>query len=429
MNDIQKARSGWLWVPSLYYAEGLPYIVVNVSSVVLYQRLGISNTEIALYTSWFYLPWVIKPFWSPIVDLLKSKRYWILITQFTIGISLGAIALTIPLPFFFKITNLIFWLIAFSSATHDIAADGFYKLGLNENRQAFFVGIRNTCYRLAMITGQGLLLILAGYLENKYSQGKEGIAFAWSISFGSLAALFLLFALYHLFILPRPKSDSKRQRIDLKTLIKEFYSTFALFFKKDKIHIVLLFFVLYRLGEAQLLKIAQLFLLGSRSSGGMALETGEVGFAYGTMGVILLIAGGILGGFLAAKYGLRYWMWWMALAMNLPNAVYIYLSFYLPDNFMIVSACIAIEQFGYGFGFTVYALYMIYTARGKYKTAHYALITGFMALGMMIPGMFSGWLQEWLGYRMFFIWVLVATLPGFILLKYIPLEASFGKQE
>jgi PAT family beta-lactamase induction signal transducer AmpG len=429
MKNAEKQRAGWLWVPSLYYAEGLPYILVYLVSGVMYKRLGVSNTEIALYTSWFYLPWVIKPFWSPIVDLLKTKRYWILITQFFIGLALGAVALTIPLPSFLKITITLFWLIAFTSATHDISADGFYMLGLSEHQQAFFVGIRNTFYRLAMITGQGLLLIFAGYLERKYALHENGIALAWSISFGTLAALFVLFALYHVFMLPKPADDQIRPNINLKALLKEFYTTFALFFKKEKIHFVLLFLLLYRFGESQLLKIASLFLLDEKSTGGLALATDQVGFAYGTMGMILLIIGGILGGFLAARNGLRYWMWWLAIAMNLPNAVYIYLSFYQPERIVIITACIAIEQFGYGLGFTVYALYMIYVAKGSYKTAHYAIATGFMALGMMLPGMFSGWLQEFIGYRLFFIWVLLATFPGFILLKYIPLDAAFGKKE
>jgi PAT family beta-lactamase induction signal transducer AmpG len=429
MKNAEKQRSGWLWVPTLYYAEGLPYILVYLVSGVMYKRLGVSNTEIALYTSWFYLPWVIKPFWSPIVDLLKTKRYWILVTQFFIGTTLGAVALAIPLSSFMKITILLFWLVAFTSATHDIAADGFYMLGLSEHRQAYFVGIRNTFYRLAMITGQGLLLIFAGYLENEFQLLENGIALAWSISFGTLAVLFILFVLYHVFILPKPASDQVRPNIDIKALAKEFYTTFALFFKKEKIHFIILFLLLYRFGEAQLLKIASLFLLDVKSAGGLALATEQVGFAYGTLGMILLIIGGILGGFLAARSGLHYWMWWLALAMNLPNAVYIYLSFYQPENFSIITICIAIEQFGYGLGFTVYALYMIYVARGAYKTAHYAIATGFMALGMMLPGMFSGWLQESVGYRLFFIWVLLATLPGFILLKYIPLDTAFGKKE
>jgi PAT family beta-lactamase induction signal transducer AmpG len=424
-----KKRSAWLWVPSLYYAEGLPYILVYLVSGVMYKRLGVSNTEIALYTSWFYLPWVIKPFWSPIIDLLKTKRYWIITTQFIVGVGLGAVALAIPLPSFLQITILLFWLIAFTSATHDIAADGFYMLGLNEHQQAFFVGIRNTFYRLAMITGQGLLLIFAGYLENRYALHENGIALAWTIAFGTLTALFILFAVYHLFILPKPEGDQIRPKIDLKVLISEFYTTFALFFKKDKMHFILLFLLFYRFGESQLLKIASLFLLDEKGAGGLALATEQVGFAYGTMGLILLIVGGILGGLLAARNGLRYWMWWLALAMNLPNAAYIYLSVYQPENFVIISLCIAGEQFGYGLGFTVYALYMIYIARGAYKTAHYAIATGFMALGMMLPGMFSGWLQESIGYRMFFIWVLLATLPGFILLKYIPLDHNFGRKE
>ncbi|MBK8944889.1 MAG: MFS transporter [Ignavibacteriae bacterium] len=610
------SKNPWSWIPSLYFAEGMPYVIVMVVSVIMYKRLGISNTDIALYTSWLYLPWVIKPLWSPIVDLLNTKRFWIITMQIIIGAGLAGVAFTIPVPNFFQYTLAFLWLLAFSSATHDIAADGFYMLGLTENQQAFFVGIRSTFYRIAMITGQGLLIIIAGYLEsstglgkiiievksvteninyenfivnenfsneekikliispqileietvnippekldsaiqfvsnenvkngyeenikqiiseeknneteswwNKYvlskiekiivenfgkkeivkslnsQTGNYGISklslskspseneqivvnisessgdksimlvkgarfiftkrnwnkpalilfqidpklksetsatfsaisgnipLAWTITFIILAILFLVFFIYHKFILPYPKSDFINNSND-KNVFKEFFKTFALFFKKKNIGVILTFLLVYRLGESQLLKLASPFLLDSKDVGGLSLTTGEVGFIYGTIGIIALVIGGLLGGFLAAKNGLKYWLWWMLLAINLPNAVYVYLSYALPDSIFIILTCVAIEQFGYGFGFTAYMLYMIYVSDGEHKTAHFAITTGFMAFGMMIPGMISGWLQELIGYQHFFIWVMLATIPAFIVTKFINIDPNFGKK-
>ncbi len=616
-NKKAERKNPWSWVPTLYYAEGIPYIMVMVVSVIMYKRLGISNTDIALYTSWLYLPWVIKPLWSPIVDIFRTKRFWIITMQLLIGAGLAGVALTIPAPNFFKYTLAFFWLLAFSSATHDIAADGFYMLGLTEHQQAYFVGIRSTFYRLAMITGQGLLIIVAGYLESstglgqidlhvktvnnsfvettfndssitsldgelrllhypkelkisttpiskaqydslqnfieaenikngyltktekKSSQdnivkeqswwddvivgnlenfirdnfgktvikksanekiGNVGIAYfylskspaedeqivvnlgfnsgdksiklvkgtrfvftkdnwnkpaiaffqidpklkkeslasfqaisgnitlAWSITFGILAIMFIVFFIYHKFILPYPASDFSNKE-DNSNVFSEFLETFVLFFKKEKIGIIIAFLLLYRLGESQLVKLASPFLLDSRDVGGLALTTGEVGFVYGTIGILSLVIGGLLGGFVAAKKGLKYWIWWMLIAINLPNAVYIYLSYVQPESFLAVLTSVAVEQFGYGFGFTAYMLYMIYISDGKHKTAHFAIATGFMALGMMIPGMISGWLQELIGYQHFFIWVIIATIPAFIITKFIPLDPTFGMKE
>ncbi len=609
--EKKQYRNPWAWVPSLYFAEGIPYVIVMSVSVIMYKRLGISNTDIALYTSWLYLPWVIKPLWSPVVDLFKTKRFWIILMQLFVGAGLAGVALTIPVPNFFQYTLAFFWLLAFSSATHDIAADGFYMLGLSEHDQAFFVGIRSTFYRFAMITGQGLLIILAGYLESttglppvtvevsaKPSQenkivfndssratamegelriisepanlviptvpvhkskadsiiklakklntgngfyyekskeekkarkaettkepswlekflrdnfgeskkivaakefvgnlgiiafhlsnapppgetvvvnfGQEGgdksislveglrfeftgknwnknayaviqidpklkkeasatfvaragnIPLSWVITIASLAILFLIFFLYHKFILPYPKTDKPAAEGN-RNIAGEFFKTFVLFFKKEKIGLIIAFLLLYRLGESQLVKLAAPFLLDARELGGLGLTTGEVGLVYGTIGIIALTLGGLLGGFLAAKHGLKYWIWWMLIAINLPNAVYIYLSYTQPENFLPVVISVAIEQFGYGFGFTAYMLYMIYISEGKYKTAHFAIATGFMALGMMLPGMFSGWLADIIGYKHFFIWVVIATIPAFIITKFIPLDPNFGK--
>ncbi|HPI37308.1 MAG TPA: MFS transporter [Ignavibacteriaceae bacterium] len=417
-------RNAWAWVPSLYFAEGIPYIVVMTVSVIMYKRMGISNTDIALYTSWLYLPWVIKPLWSPVVDLLKTKRFWIVFMQLFVGAGLAGVALTIPGSDFFRYTLAFFWLLAFSSATHDIAADGFYMLGLSSHDQAWFVGIRSTFYRIAMITGQGLIVIVAGHLETT----SQNISYAWSITFFILAALFLIFCIYHYFILPFPAVDVVRGKEESKNFFKEFALTFVSFFKKKKIGVAIGFLLLYRFAEAQLVKIASPFLLDSREIGGLGLSTEEVGFVYGTVGIIALTLGGILGGVLAAKKGLKYWIWWMVLAINVPDLVYVYLSYALPENFLIVNICVAIEQFGYGIGFTAYMLYMIYISEGESKTAHFALTTGFMALGMMIPGMFSGWIQENIGYQHFFVWVCIATIPAFIITKFVDIDPAFGKK-
>lgn len=612
----EKKRSPWFWVPSLYYAEGIPYIIVMAVSVTMYKKMGISNTDITLYTAWLYLPWVIKPFWSPFVDMFKTKRWWIITIQLLVGASLGGIALTIPLPGFFQYTLAFLWLLAFSSATHDIAADGFYMLGLNQHDQAWFVGVRSTFYRFAMLTGQGLLIILAGYIESnsgladvdiivqanpetvitrfvhpdsvrftedhgtlrllsfpdtlsistsprskaeidslvnfcqtwnttngfaaplpaekteeeiraesswwqntvsrplagligKYfgvekpsvqedNAGNFGVIYfrlskkppadeeivmhfglstgdksitleegerfvfnssnwqktavaliridpklktasqaafkaqsgniplSWSVTFFFLAALFVLFFVYHKFILPHPVSD--KPAASDSNLFKEFLETFLEFFNKKGIGWILAFLLLYRLAESQIVKLAAPFMLDAKEVGGLALTTGQYGYVYGTIGLIFLTIGGLLGGFVAAKHGLKTWLWWMAIAINLPDAVYIYLAYAQPDSLFMINVAVATEQFGYGFGFTAYMLYMIYVSEGKFKTAHFAIATGFMALGMMIPGMFSGWLQEIIGYQHFFIWVMIATIPGFLILPFIPLDKEFGKK-
>lgn len=583
-----KNSNPWSWIPSLYFAEGLPYVIVITVSVIMYKRLGISNAEIALYTSWLYLPWVIKPLWSPVVDLLRTKRFWITTMQLIIGAGMAGVAFTIPIPDFFQFTLAFFWLLAFSSATHDIAADGFYMLALSESQQSFFVGIRSTFYRIAMIAGQGLLVILAGFLETTLSIGpaefkviskpgaqlentiqldssaikpvegkiklvanppvvyigtesvskesadfllnfgnkfnimngfkqnlmppadtssgdetagnvailklhlsnkpdygdeyfielnqtdgsaginiiegrslkftsenwnkpayvvfqidpsiksevqatflahSEKIPLAWVFTFGVVAILFIITSLYHRVILPKPAQDISVLRSHRSNSLNEFFRTFIRFFEKERIVVILGFLLFYRFGESQLVKMASPFMLDPRDTGGLGLTTSEVGFVYGTVGIVALILGGILGGIVISKGGLKKWLWWMLAAINLPNAVYVYLSFMQPESFLIINSCVALEQFGYGFGFTAYLMYMIYISDGDYKTSHYAIATGFMALGMMVPGMFSGMIQESIGYKYFFIWVLVATIPSFLIAKFIKIDPTFGKKK
>ncbi len=614
-NKQTKKSSPWAWIPTLYFAEGLPYVVAMTVAVIMYKRLGISNTDIALYTSWLYLPWVIKPFWSPFVDLIKTKRWWIVSMQMLIGAGLAGVAFLIPMPFFFQATLAVLWLIAFSSATHDIAADGFYMLALDSSQQSFFVGIRSTFYRLAMISGQGVLIIIAGSLEswtglepmqftvqssntaqtemvmpagnaaiastdemtfiafpenlvlstnnisvdtlNKIktfaseqnqangfvavektaaeikkddaswwthnvsaplghfiktnfgekreivsgSDGKVGnagvvavrlskkpepgedvvlnssfgkgdksisllsgervvfnesnwdkpaylvvqldyklrdevksefkgisgnIKLAWSITFFILAGMFILFFVYHRFVLPRPVSDHATATHSANDILREFGGTFKSFFQKPGVTLAITFMLIYRLGEAMLVKMASPFLLDAREVGGLGLTTGQVGLVYGTVGIIALTLGGIVGGIAASRRGLKFWIWPMALCITLPHLAFLYLSWFLPENLFLINAAVALEQFGYGFGFTAYMLYMIYFADGEHKTAHYAICTGFMAMGMMLPGMIAGWLQDLLGYNHFFIWVMICAIPTLAVIPFIKIDKNYG---
>lgn len=419
-----KSSSPWAWIPTLYFAQGLPYVAVMTISVIMYKRLDISNAELAFYTGWLNLPWVIKPLWSPFIDLMKTKRWWTTTMQLLIGAGLAGIALTIPTEHFFQWTLAIFWLMAFSSATHDIAADGFYMLGLDSHQQALFVGIRSTFYRIATIAGQGLLIMLAGHLET--STGN--IPYAWSLTFMVLAGIFITLWAYHYFVLPRPESDRAAKEVSTRTLMKEFIGTFVSFFKKEQAGIAILFMLLYRLPEAQLAKMGIPFLVDPIHEGGLGLTTEQIGFVQGTVGIIGLTLGGILGGIAVSRGGLKRWLWPMVCAISIPDIVYVYLSYAQPESLLPINLCIFIEQFGYGFGFTAYMLYLIYFADGEHKTAHYAICTAFMALGMMIPGMVAGWLQEVMGYQLFFIWIMVCTLATFGVTALLKIDPTFGKK-
>lgn len=424
MKQKPASRNPWVWVPSLYIAEGIPYIMAMTVSVVLYKRLGISNTDIALYTSWLYLPWVIKPLWSPLVDLFRTKRYWILLMQLLIGASLACVAFTIPAGRFFQYTLIFFWLMAFSSATHDTAADGFYMLGLSEDFQAAYVGVRATFYRIAMIATQGGLVIFAGFLEGS----GHDIPTAWSIAFFLAAGVFAGLFLYHYFILPYPMADHMASRTASSSFFREFFHLFVLFFKKKGILTILAFLLFYRFAETQIVKIVAPFLLDPISKGGLGLTTSGVGITYGTVGVTSLLMGGLLGGYAIYRKGLKFWIWIMVCAVHLPDLVYLYLSQTLTENIYLISLCVAVEQFGYGFGFTAYTMFMIMVSEGQYKTVHYAIATGIMALGMMLPAMASGWLQEKIGYQNFFLWVMAATIPGFIVTGLVKVDPEFGKK-
>jgi PAT family beta-lactamase induction signal transducer AmpG len=420
---MQKAqsKSPWLWVPSLYFGQAIPYVVGMILSVIMYKANGISNTDIALYTSWLYLPWVIKPLWSPFVDMFGTKRLWIVSLQLVIGASLALVALTTHLPAFFQMSLAVLWLMAFSSATHDIAADGFYMLGLRQQQQAAFVGVRSTFYRLGMLAGQGGLVYLAGQLTERTGD----VRFAWSVVFVILAAMFIALCGYHYFILPRPAEDRAVAHSD--NHLREFFATFGAFFGKRDILLILGFILTFRLGESQLLKLAALFLMDPPAKGGLGMSTSQVGVAYSTVGVIAPTLGGLLGGYAISRLGLKRCLWLMVFAVHIPDLVFVYLASALPQNLVLVSGCLALEQFGYGFGFTAMMMYLIMVAEGEHKTAHYAICTGLMALGMMVPGMVSGKIQEVLGYQHFFIYVCLMTIPHFIMTALVKIDPEFGK--
>ena len=401
--------SPWRWIPTLYIAEGLPYVAVNVLTVMIYFQMGIPKAEMAFYTGWLYLPWVIKPFWSPFVDIISTKRRWTIAMQWLMAAMMGSVGFLLPLPFFFSATLVAFWLLAFFSATHDIAADGYYMLELDKTQQAAFVGVRSTFYRIANVMGQGGLVILAGWLLDQSGSPER----AWSLTFYFLALLFVLIALYHSWGMPRSSLD--RPQISGTTaidILRGFATSFVSFFQKPGIWLALAFILLYRIPEALCLKLVVPFLMDSREAGGLALTASQVGAVNGTVGVISLLAGGIVGGLAIAAGGLRRWLWPMALALTLPCVVYCYMAQAQPEDIFLISALIGIEQFGYGFGFTAFMMYLIYFSRGEMQTSHYAFCTAFMALGMMLPGMGAGWLHDILaplrifgcgGYASFFL--------------------------
>ncbi len=423
--DRTSARSPWVWIPTLYFAQGLPYVAVMTISVIMYKRLGLSNTDIALYTGWLYLPWVIKPFWSPFVDIISTKRRWTLTMQWLIGAAFAGIAFALPTPFFFSLTLAVFWLVGFTSATHDIAADGYYMLALTEHQQSLYVGIRSTFYRIATVAGQGLLVILAGAIE----ESSGNIPFAWSVVFGILSALFLIFALYHSWALPKVEHPAGRSLSTVRDVWHEFVEVFAEFFRKKQVGTAIVFMLLYRLPEAQLVKLINPFLLDPATAGGLGLSTGQVGVVYGTVGIIGLTLGGIIGGIVAARRGLKFWLRPMAWSMSLTCLTFVYLSFANDPSLPVINICIFIEQFGYGFGFTAYMLYLIYFSEGRHRTAHYSICTGFMALGMMLPGMAAGWIQETIGYRSFFLWTMVCCVATIGVTYLIRIDPAFGRKE
>jgi MFS transporter, PAT family, beta-lactamase induction signal transducer AmpG len=418
---MRKDNSPWFWIPLLNFASGFPYAIIISVSVIMYKSLGINNEDIGVYTSLLYLPWVIKPLWSPFIDLYATKRKWFLAMQLVIAIAFLIVGLTIPMSNFFVLSLAIFWVAAFASASNDVASDGFYMLALAKEQQSFFLGIRSTFYRLSMLTANGLIVILGGFLEQKYGDKNK----AWSYTMIIVALIMTFLTIYNFLTTPKVEETKVTTETENK---QSFVVVFKTFFQKKQIGIALAFILLFRLGESQLLKMLTPFLIDEKIKGGMGLTTEDVGIIYGTFGITALVIGGILGGIAISKGGLGKWMLPMFLAMHLPIIGFILLSHFHPESIFYVYATVIAEQFGYGFGFAAFMMYLIYVADGESKTSHYSIATGFMALGMMLPGMLSGFIQEYLGYGNFFIWVFLATIPGLILSRFLIFPTDFGKK-
>ena len=412
-------------MPSLYFAEGLPNVAVTAISVLMFKQMGLSNAEITFYTSWLYLPWTLKFIWSPFVDLMRTKRWWVITMQLLIGAAFGGVAFTIPTEIWLQGSLCFLWLMAFTSATHDIAADGYYMLALSPNEQALFVGIRSTFYRFATIFGQGVLVMVAGNLQTLF---RYSIPFSWSLVFYGVAGLFIALWLWHGYVLPRPAEDAPTTTRTVSDIVSDLRNNIVTFFTKKQIVVAIVFMLFYRMPEGLLAKVAALFLVDAAHNGGLGLSPQEYGMVQGTVGAIGLTIGGILGGICVSRDGLKRWLWPMVCAITLPDVVYVYMSYALP-NFIIINCCVFVEQFGYGFGFTAYMMYLIYFCRGQYKTSHYALCTGFMALSLLLPGTVAGALQELVGYRMFFIIVMATCAATFIVTALLKIDPQFGIKE
>ena len=420
-----KKTNAWLWIPTLYFASGLPYHAITSISDIMYKDMGVENSTITFLTSIFLIPWTIKPLWSPFVELISTRRKWTLYSQLLLSLCFGLVATFIPMNNYLLLTIIAFMIGAFVSSTHDIALDGFYILALPQEKQSFFSGIRNTAYRIATVFSSGILVMLANRMGDYF--GCDTLA--WSATFATTAIIMLVLFLYNRNAMPKPENDIDRAPRSISMIFRDFGDIIRTYFKKPGIWQALLFLLLFRFPEAQLGKIGKLFLMDPSTAGGLGLDKGDIGFLNGVIGVIGLIVGGIAGGICISRKGLKYWLWPMVIAISLPDVVYVYMSSAMTDDLYIIGSCIFIEQLGYGFGFTAYTLFMIYFAQGKYPTAHFAISTAFMSLGMMLPGMVSGKIQEWLGYENFFIWVMLCTSITFIVSAMIKIDPKFGKRQ
>lgn len=425
---MNNRTSPWAWVPTLYFAEGLPNVIVTGLAAVMYMQMGLTDAQLGLYTGWLALPWVIKPLWSPFIDLLKTKRWWVLSMQLLIGAALAGIAFMLPTSVWFQSSMFFLFVVAFASATHDISADGYYMIELSEHRQAMFVGIRNTFYRIAVIFGNGILVSLAGMLQIVF---RNKIAYTWSLVFYGLAGIFIALWLYHGIKMPRPDGDVQNESSvgDVaRGLMKMFVAYFTKFNVRETLFVII-FLLFYRFPEALLNTMTKTFLMRPNSSGGLGLSPQEYGLANGTIGLVGLLLGGILGGILVSRDGMKKWLWVMVCAITLPDVVYIVLSYTLISDIFIVSTCLFIEQFGYGLGFTTLTLYMLYYSQGQYKTSHYAICTGISYLGLMLPGMVSGYIKDAVGYQMFFVIVMASCVITFLVTAFLKIDPYFGKNK
>lgn len=413
----------YAWVPSLYLGEALPFSAVMLISVIMFQELGLTDAQITYYTGWLGLPWVIKPIWSPIIDNMKTKRWWIVSMQFLMGVALALVAFTLPSAFWLQGTLAVFMLIAFASATHDISADGFYIIGLTDKDQELYVGVRNTFYRIGMVIGQGGLVLLAGYMQQgKFGDALQSLTSSWVAVFIILGVLMLLLGLYHAFILPKVETVV-HDRFDFMEQMREFWLTLKVFAAKPHIISALCFILLFRLPEGLLVKIVPLFLKRGIAEGGLAMNDVDFGLIYGTLGVIGLLLGGLLGGWAVSRWGLKKCLWPLVLCITLPDIVYVYLSYYPTESLWLIGSCVCAEQLGYGLGFAAYTLFLVHFSRGERSTAVFSICTAGQYLGgVMLPGMVSGLISDSIGYQNFFWLIMLLCLVTFAVTAWVKIE-------
>lgn len=416
----------YAWVPSLYLAEALPFSAVMLISVIMFKEFGLNDAQITGYTSWLGIPWVIKPIWSPIIDNLRTKRWWILSMQFVIGVCLALVAFTLPTAFWLQASLAIFMVIAFASATHDISADGFYIIGLESKEQELFVGVRNTFYRIGMVVGQGGLVMLAGLLQHGiFGNYIAQTSTSWMLIFLIIAAVMLLIGLYHSKMLPKVEKTEAHNAFSFAEQGREFINTLKVFATKPHIITALLFILLFRLPEGLLTKIVPLFLTRTAEEGGLALTNEQFGLIYGTLGVIGLLLGGIVGGWAVSKWGLKKALWPLVLSITLPDLVYVYLSYHTDASLWLAGTFVCIEQIGYGLGFAAYTLFLVTFSRGERSTAVFSICTAGQYLGgVMIPGFISGFISNSIGYPKFFLIVMLFCLVTFTVTALVKIDES-----
>ncbi|MGG7552472.1 MFS transporter [Chryseobacterium arthrosphaerae] len=415
-----------LWISTLYFAMGVPFVTINAVSGIMYKDMGVSDSQITFWTAFIMFSWTLKPLWSPFLEIYKTKKFFVVFTQFAIGILFALIALSLPLHDFFKYSIALFAVVAFCGATHDVVADGTYIGLLSNKEQARYIGWQGAFYNLAKIISSGALVYFAGILEKT-----KGVTNAWMIIMVIYAVLFFALAVYHYLILPKEDKDEvPKQEKTAGNVRKELLEVITSFFTKKSILWSVLFIILYRFAEGFAIKIAPLFFKAPRTSGGLGLSTSDIGLIYGTYGSAAFILGSVLAGYFISARGLKKSLIWLCCAFNIPFVVYALLAHYQPVDLLPVGIAVVVEYFGYGFGFVGLMLYMMQQiAPGKHKTAHYAFATGIMNLGVMIPGMFSGMISDWVGYKIFFVWVLIATIPAFLVTLFVPFPYSENKEE
>lgn len=403
------------WVPTLYFAMGMPFVVLNMVCTLMYKGMGVSDTQIAFWTSLIMLPWTLKPLWSPFLEIYKTKKFFVVLTQVLSGVMFALVGFALHLPHFFAITIAMLAVIALSGATHDIAADGTYMDVLSNEEQAKWIGWQGAFYNIAKIVATGGLVYLAGMFIDAY-----GMAQAWTIIMLIIATILCVVGIYHIFILPSKDTDA-RQETSLHDSLLELWAVFVEFFRKKHIIYYICFIVLYRFCEGFVMKIVPLFLKAPRTEQGLGLSEQQIGLCYGTFGAAAFVVGSILAGYYIAHRGLQKSLFSLALIFNLPFIAYTLLAIYQPDNLWLIGGAITMEYFGYGFGFVGLTLFMMQQiAPGKHQMSHYAFASGIMNLGVMLPGMLSGMASDWLGYRQFFMFVLLCTIPALLITYFVP---------